>query len=109
MDTKDFPIILENKRYDIKQFLRDHPGGVKTLEYYKGKCVRDVMAKFDHSSSAYHILNDFKIDEKEPVQELVDSNLTGSVSENGRIITKEENKRNVEEIQFLEELEVNVC
>ncbi|CAG4933874.1 unnamed protein product [Parnassius apollo] len=58
------------------------------------------MKLFGHSNSAYHMLSDFKLG-----NELKDSNLTGSVSENGRIITKEEGERDADEIAFLEELD----
>lgn len=82
--------------------MRDHPGGVNTLKNYKGKSILHAMQKFGHSSSAYHMLNDLKV----YGDQLKDVNLTGEVSENGRIITNEESTRNVEEIKFLEELEV---
>lgn len=105
MDTvTDFNVLLNNKKYDIKSFLKDHPGGVNTLEKYKDKSVLEAMRKFEHSIGAYHLLNDFKLNSVNGV--IKDSNLTGGVSYNGRIITNEEEKRNSEEIQFLEELEV---
>ncbi|XP_050677769.1 uncharacterized protein LOC126974351 [Leptidea sinapis] len=92
-----FPICYGGKQYDLNEFLRDHPGGLNTLEMFKGKSVTNVMKKYGHSLSAYHMLNDFKVSE--------DINLTGRLSENGRIITKEEESRDVEEIAFMEELE----
>lgn len=100
MNEDAFQIILDDTKYDIRRFLRDHPGGIKTLEYYKGRSVLEAMAKFKHSSSAYHILSDFKMESK-------DTSISG-ISENGRLITKEEKNRNVEEIQFLEELEARL-
>ncbi|CAB3235319.1 unnamed protein product [Arctia plantaginis] len=96
-----FPVKLDGVVYDLQSFLRDHPGGVNTLKYYKGKSVLQAMEKFGHSTSAYHMMNDLKVDG----DDLKDFNLTGEVSENGRIITSEENSRNTEEIKFLEELE----
>lgn len=101
MDTPHFPVQVDGKNYDIKKFLRDHPGGVNTLKHYEGKSILQAMEKFGHSISAYHMLNDFKVD-----SELKDCNLTGSVSENGRIITNEEESRDKAEIAYLEELEV---
>ncbi|XP_045515848.1 dihydroceramide fatty acyl 2-hydroxylase FAH2 [Pieris brassicae] len=90
-----FSVLYGGENYDINKFLRDHPGGVNTLEKFKGKPIESVMKAYGHSTSAYHMLNDFKIDK----------NITGSVSENGRIITQDESARCSEEIKFLEELE----
>ncbi|KAI8421164.1 hypothetical protein MSG28_008240 [Choristoneura fumiferana] len=101
MDTPHFPVQVDGKNYDIKKFLRDHPGGVNTLKHYEGKSILQAMEKFGHSISAYHMLNDFKVDSSD----LKDCNLTGSVSENGRIITNEEGSRDKAEVAYLEELE----
>ncbi|XP_072929359.1 uncharacterized protein Fa2h [Epargyreus clarus] len=95
-----FPVHFDGKKYDLKKFLRDHPGGVDTLHKYRGKSISQAMKLFGHSSSAYHMLGDFKVD-----SEFIDTNLTGKISGNGRIITKEEAGRDVAEIAFLEELE----
>lgn len=104
-ETRDvFPVKFNGEKYDLKKFMRDHPGGVNTLKNYKGKSILHAMQKFGHSNSAYHMMNDLKVDG----DHLKDVNLTGAVSENGRIITSEENTRNVEEIKFLEELEVGL-
>lgn len=67
------------------------------MEKYKGKSISQVMRVYGHSYSAYHMLRDFKVS---------DGNLTGAVSERGRIITKEEEELDDKEIAFLEELEV---
>ncbi|XP_041968488.1 fatty acid 2-hydroxylase [Aricia agestis] len=92
-----FPVKFGAETYDIKAFLRDHPGGTNTLEKFRGKSILSVMEAYGHSVSAYHMLSDFRVDD--------DVNLTGSLSENGRILTKEESVRDAEEIAFLEELE----
>ena len=100
-----FPVSFNGEHYDLNKFMRDHPGGVNTLKNYKGKSILHAMQKFGHSNSAYHMMNDLKVDG----DKLKDVNLTGEVSANGRIITNEENARNEEEIKFLEELEVCLC
>lgn len=82
--------------------MRDHPGGVNTLKAYEGRSIMNAMQKFGHSASAYHMLNDLKVS-----GEAEDVNLTGKLSVNGRIITNEEEKRDAEDIAFLEELEVS--
>lgn len=96
-----FPVEFDGCKYDLKQFIRDHPGGVNTLRMFKGQSVQQAMEKYGHSNSAYHMLNDFKVD-----KELKDCNLSGRISDNGRIITHEESSRDVTEIAYLEELEV---
>lgn len=100
MDGKELTVKFNNENYDLKKFMRDHPGGVNTLLQFKGKSINSVMRKYGHSTSAYHLLNDLKVS---------DVNLTGQVSGNGRIITSEEVERNEEEIRYLEELEVGFC
>lgn len=100
MASVDFPVQFAGEKYDLKKFLKDHPGGINTLEKYKGKSIAQAMKMYGHSYSAYHILSDFKIASGS------EANLTGGISENGRIITKAEADRDAEEIAFLEELEV---
>ncbi|XP_068624772.1 uncharacterized protein Fa2h [Battus philenor] len=95
-----FMVAFNDNSYDLKRFLHDHPGGRSTLEKYKGKSIVQAMKMYDHSSSAYHMMSDFKVSEGTR-----EGNLAGAVSGNGRIITKEEVHRNPEEIAFLEELE----
>ncbi|XP_047531927.1 dihydroceramide fatty acyl 2-hydroxylase FAH2 [Vanessa atalanta] len=99
MASKDFPVKFAGETYDLNKFLKDHPGGVNTLERYRGRSIAGVMKTYGHSDSAYHMLSDFK------VKSAGDGNLTGGVSENGRIITKPEAECDVDEIAFLEELE----
>ncbi|XP_013192863.1 uncharacterized protein LOC106136766 [Amyelois transitella] len=99
--AEQFHVKFAGANYDIKQFLRDHPGGVNTLKNFRGKSILAAMQKFGHSSGAYHMLSDFKVSE-------VDVNLTGAVSENGRIITKGEAGRDWQEVAFLEELEARL-
>lgn len=96
MEQAAFPVTFDTGSYDLKRFMRDHPGGVNTLKAYKGQSIKNAMVKFGHSPSAYHMLGDLS----------VDVNLTGKVSGNGRIITNGEKKFDDEEIVFLEELEV---
>lgn len=100
MKRAAFPVQYQGESYDLKKFMRDHPGGVNTLKAYEGKSIMNAMQNFGHSASAYHMLNDLKVLEADDV------NLTGKLSGNGRIITNGEDKRNAEHIAFLEELEV---
>ncbi|KOB69369.1 DNA primase large subunit [Operophtera brumata] len=97
-----FPVKYDGEIYDLKKFLRDHPGGVNTLQVYEGKSIKNAMQKFGHSNNAYHMLNDLKV-----AGEPEDANLTGGLSANGRIITNEEGEQDGEDIAFLEELEVS--
>lgn len=98
-DLKELTVKFNNENYDLKKFMRDHPGGVNTLLQFKGKSINYVMGKYGHSTSAYHLMNDLKVS---------DVNLTGEVSGNGRIITSEEVARKADEIRYLEELEVGL-
>ncbi|CAH0582903.1 unnamed protein product [Chrysodeixis includens] len=98
-DLKELTVKFKNENYDLKRFMRDHPGGVNTLLQFKGKDINYVMGKYGHSTSAYHLMQDLKVS---------DVNLTGEVSGNGRIITNEEVARNDKEIRYLEELEARL-
>ncbi|XP_023934754.2 fatty acid 2-hydroxylase [Bicyclus anynana] len=99
MASSEFAVSYAGNTYDLRSFLRDHPGGRNTLEKFRGKPVAQVMKLYGHSYSAYHMLGDLR------VQSAGDGNLTGAVSANGRIITKDEADKDQEEIAFLEELE----
>ncbi|CAH2040202.1 unnamed protein product, partial [Iphiclides podalirius] len=100
MGPAEFPVTFNGGSYDVKRFLRDHPGGVNTLQRFKGRAVARVMRQYGHSTSAYHMLGDFKVS-----GESMAGNLTGDVSRNGRIITTDERDKDDAEIEYLEELE----
>lgn len=102
MASPEFAVRHAGKTYDIQKFVRDHPGGVNTLNKFRGKPITQVMRLYGHSNSAYHMLNDFKVESDK------DGNLTGGVSANGRIITNHEADMDDDEIAFLEELEVQL-
>ncbi|XP_034828482.1 fatty acid 2-hydroxylase [Maniola hyperantus] len=99
MASTEFAVNFGGKTYDLRRFVRDHPGGINTLEKFRGKPIGQVMKLYGHSDSAYHMLNDFRVESGKDV------NLTGGVSTNGRIITKEEADMDHEQIALLEELE----
>lgn len=101
MASDEFKVKFDGKEFNIKKFLKHHPGGVNTLKHYRDKSINDAMEKFSHSNGAYHLLKDFRVPDSEG-----DASITGAVSANGRILTKEESGRSMEEIEFLEELEV---
>lgn len=46
--------------YEIKNFLRNHPGGLNYVEGYKGKDVGKRMEETAHSKSAFYLLREYK-------------------------------------------------
>ena len=57
-------VTLNNRVYDVTQFLPDHPGGEDLIDNYRGKDVSSIMMdelSHDHSEAAYEILEEYLI------------------------------------------------
>lgn len=57
-------IIVEDKVYDVSEFVRDHPGGAEVLLEYGGGDVTELMRDVDshkHSAVAYSIMEKYQI------------------------------------------------
>lgn len=55
-----FDVIYNQEKYDIKNFLRNHPGGVNYLEPYKEKDVSERMKATQHSNAALYLFKEYK-------------------------------------------------
>ncbi|KAG1232446.1 hypothetical protein G6F68_019122 [Rhizopus microsporus] len=51
-------IIIDQKVYDISEFVEDHPGGAQVLLTHVGKDASDVFHAM-HPESAYEVLNNY--------------------------------------------------
>ena len=63
-DPRRCLVTLNNRVYDVTQFLPDHPGGADLIQPYLGKDVSTIMTdelSHDHSESAYEILEEFLV------------------------------------------------
>ncbi|KAJ3016844.1 fatty acid alpha-hydroxylase, partial [Thoreauomyces humboldtii] len=60
--AKSLWLSVQNKVYDVSQFMFDHPGGEELLLQFGGQDVTSVMkdpTEHTHSESAYEMLEDY--------------------------------------------------
>lgn len=60
----------DEETYEISQFLRNHPGGVNTLEHFKGRDISMKLRDIKHSSAAKYLMKEYKIEPKERSEDL---------------------------------------
>lgn len=61
MANKNFEVKYLGEKYDIKEFLRNHPGGKNYVENYKDKDIKPRMYNTDHSKAAFYLLREYKL------------------------------------------------
>ncbi|XP_066152287.1 fatty acid 2-hydroxylase [Euwallacea fornicatus] len=59
-----FEISYQNELYDIKEFLKNHPGGRNYLAPYRAKEVTKRMEDIKHSKAALYLFKEYKKDDK---------------------------------------------
>ncbi|KAF5298760.1 hypothetical protein FQR65_LT09629 [Abscondita terminalis] len=82
MEAERFLVEHQGAKYDILNFLKNHPGGYNYVEPSKDKDVANKMFKSHHSKSAFYLLREYKVggrDEKnnngeDDLEKLVDWN-----------------------------------
>ncbi|KZC14103.1 PREDICTED: fatty acid 2-hydroxylase [Dufourea novaeangliae] len=67
-----FLISYRDRSYDLRKFLRYHPGGKKVLGYFENRSLDKALDENPHSRSAFHLLEDFTVNEQEKYQEYED-------------------------------------
>ncbi|KAJ8963443.1 hypothetical protein NQ318_018923 [Aromia moschata] len=55
-----FEIKFKDNKYNIYEFLNNHPGGINYVRPYEQKDVAKRMKDFDHSNAAYYLLKEYK-------------------------------------------------
>ncbi|XP_066259576.1 fatty acid 2-hydroxylase isoform X2 [Euwallacea similis] len=55
-----FDILYQNEPYDIKGFLKNHPGGTNYLAPYRAKDVSKRMEDIKHSKAALYLFKEYK-------------------------------------------------
>ncbi|CAK9820978.1 Fatty acid 2-hydroxylase [Anthophora plagiata] len=68
-EKNSFLIKYQERFYNIKGFLRYHPGGKKTLGHFKNRSLDEVFENNPHSKAAFHLLEDFTLNNQEKYQE----------------------------------------
>nr|AEE62314.1 unknown [Dendroctonus ponderosae] len=63
-DQESFGVLYENDKYDLQQFLQNHPGGLNYLAPYKGKDISKRMQDSQHSRAAFYLFKEYKKDGK---------------------------------------------
>lgn len=56
-----FRVRLGDDRYDIEEFLRNHPGGVNYINGYRDRDVAGRMLDTKHSKSAFYLLREYRV------------------------------------------------
>lgn len=64
-----FVVSYQNQLYDIHEFLHYHPGGKKILSYFKNRSLDKALNEHPHSKAAFHLLEDFTLNNQEKYQE----------------------------------------
>lgn len=67
-DEGEFLVSYQNRFYDIRNFLKYHPGGKKVFDYFKYRSLDKAFDKNPHSKSAFHLLEDFTLNSQEKYQ-----------------------------------------
>lgn len=83
MSTTPFVVKHDGKKHNIEHFLRFHPGGTNTLSVLRNADVTDRLFATHHSSAAYELLKDYRVDE-EDVQKHIRENGDLEVSHNSK-------------------------
>ena len=60
---ENFIVTYENQKYDIKSFLKTHPGGYDILEEHKGKDITTAFDEINHSQEAKQLMKKYILDE----------------------------------------------
>lgn len=57
---QEFDVKHIGNKYEIHNFLKNHPGGLNYVQGYKGKEITQKMLDTQHSSSAFYLLREYK-------------------------------------------------
>lgn len=74
--VEDAWVIVDGSVYDVTSFLESHPGGLSVTEEHLGQDISNVIRSNDvhnHSSTAFEILEQYKIGElvKDEAEEVI--------------------------------------
>lgn len=86
-----FIVIYKNKRYNIINYLEEHPGGKKILQRYKDKDITKVFGDIGHSDEALEIMKSYVVQTIENEENEADKNEKtneNDYSKDNRIIKK---------------------
>lgn len=61
MEGDKFLIEYDGDRYDIVDFLRNHPGGFNYVEGSRDRNIETRMINSKHSKSAFYLLREYKL------------------------------------------------
>lgn len=64
-----FLVNYQNQSYDIREFLRYHPGGKKVLNHYENRSLDKALDENPHSKAALHLLQEFTLNNEDKYQE----------------------------------------
>ena len=65
----EFVVSYRGRSYDIREFLGYHPGGRKMFGCFKGRSLDKAFDQNPHSKGAFHLLQDYTVNDQERCQE----------------------------------------
>lgn len=57
----EFSVNYLGEHYNIKRFLKNHPGGINYVRTFRNKNVREQMLNTNHAKCAFYLLREYKI------------------------------------------------
>lgn len=60
-EQENFIVKHNGKSYDIKRFLKNHPGGVNFVQAFQNKSITHQLEEHHHSPSASYLLKEYEI------------------------------------------------
>lgn len=111
-NNDEFNIYYEKDLYNIKKFMKHHPGGTNSLLSKGNKEISNLMNAYDHSDYAYYLLSQYK--SKEAPRKNGLSQGENGIHQNGNGIHQNGNGTlpNAERkkmIEKMEKIEVEMC
>nr|XP_034174368.1 fatty acid 2-hydroxylase isoform X1 [Osmia lignaria] len=68
-EEEKFLVSYQKQYYNIRNFLRYHPGGKKVFDYFKNQSLDNAFNNNPHSKGAFHLFEDFKLNNDDKYRE----------------------------------------
>jgi cytochrome b involved in lipid metabolism len=68
---EDLFIIVQNKVYDVSDYVEDHPGGAAAIVRYPGQDCTEQFSGIQHPAKVWDVVQDYYVGELEPKEHTV--------------------------------------
>lgn len=69
-NNEQFYVRYRGNTYEISKFLKNHPGGSNAFKAYRGLTLDKILEDVPHSKAAYHLFNEFELNNKRAYDEV---------------------------------------